>query len=89
MYCSHCGVQVAAHASFCPNCGGAQPGNVSNKRLYRPIVGRKVGGVCLAIATYLNVDVTLVRVITVLAILIPPFPCILVYLVCWMVMPEE
>jgi len=28
-------------------------------------------------------------VITVLAILIPPFPCILVYLVCWMVMPSE
>ena len=89
MYCSHCGVQVAAHASYCPSCGGEQPGNVSNRRLVRPVVGRKLGGVCLAISNYLNVDVTLVRVIAVLAMLIPPFPVVLVYLICWVVMPSE
>lgn len=89
MYCSQCGTQVAAHALYCPSCGAAQPGNVSNKRLYRPVMGRKVGGVCLAIANYLNVDVTLIRVVTVLAMLIPPFPVILVYLICWVVMPSE
>jgi phage shock protein C len=89
MYCTHCGVQVAPHALFCPSCGGAQPGNVSNRRLMRPVIGRKVGGVCIAIANYLEVDVTLVRVIAVLAMLVPPFPAVLVYLICWLVIPSQ
>ena len=89
MYCSHCGTPVAAYATYCPNCGGLQPGNVSNKRLFRPIIGRKVGGVCAGIATYLNVDVTLVRVVAVLAMLVPPFPAVLVYIICWIVIPSE
>jgi phage shock protein C len=89
MYCSHCGVQVAPHASYCPSCGGAQPGNLSNRRMSRPVVGRKVGGVCLAIANYLNTDVTLIRVIAVLAMLVPPFPAVLVYLICWLVIPSQ
>ena len=89
MYCSSCGKQVAAHAQFCASCGGAQPGNVSNKKIVRPLIGRKVGGVCAGIAHYLNVEVTLVRVIAVLAMLIPPFPAVLVYIVCWFVIPSE
>ena len=61
-----------------------------NKRaLVRPVNGRKVGGVCAAIANHLNVDVTLVRVVAVLAILIPPFPMLLVYVICWFVIPSE
>src|SRR5258708_31032637 len=78
MYCSHCGVQVAGHASFCPSCGGAQPGNVSSKQLVRPIQGRKMGGVCLALANYMNLDVTLVRGIWLLLALLPvPGPFVL------------
>lgn len=33
------------------------------KRLYRVLEGRKVFGVCLGVAEYLNIDVTLVRVL--------------------------
>ena len=33
------------------------------KRLYRVREGRKVCGVCLGVAEYLNIDVTLVRVL--------------------------
>ncbi|GEM_PF-783810 len=89
MFCTHCGREVVAHASFCPNCGGAQPSNVGNRRMVRPIVGRKVGGVCLAIANYLSTDVTLIRVIAVLMLLIPPFPAGLVYVIFWIVVPSE
>jgi phage shock protein C len=90
MYCSHCGVQVAGHASFCPSCGGAQPGNVSSKQLVRPIQGRKMGGVCLALANYMNLDVTLVRVIWLLLALLPvPGPFVLAYFVCWIVFPAQ
>ena len=89
MFCSSCGKQVPAHAAFCANCGGAQPGNSSTRRLVRPVIGRKIGGVCLGIANYLQVDPTLVRVIVVLLALIPPFPAVLVYLIAWFVMPVE
>jgi phage shock protein C len=89
MFCTHCGIQVAPHASYCPSCGGAQPGNVANRHLVRPIIGRKVGGVCAGIANYLNTEITLVRVIAVLAMLVPPFPAVLVYLICWIVIPSQ
>ena len=91
MYCTHCGIVVAPHASFCPSCGGAQPGNMVNRRMVRPVVGRKIGGVCLAIANYLDTDVTLIRVIAVLLFLLPvPFvPATLIYVICWLVIPSQ
>jgi phage shock protein C len=89
MFCSSCGKQVPPHAAFCANCGGVQPGNASTRRLVRPLNGRKIGGVCIGVANYLQVDPTLVRVITVLLCLIPPFPAVLVYLIAWFVMPVE
>src|ERR1035438_4808647 len=91
MYCTHCGLQVGPHASFCPSCGGAQPGSVSNRRMARPVIGRKIGGVCLAIANYLNTDVVLIRVIAVVLFFLPvPFvPVTLTYFICWLVIPSQ
>jgi phage shock protein PspC (stress-responsive transcriptional regulator) len=54
----------------------------------RPLVGRKAGGVCLGIATYLNVDVTLIRVIAVLVFFFGGTGAML-YVICWFVMPSE
>jgi phage shock protein C len=91
MYCTHCGIAVAPHASYCPSCGGAQPGSISNRRMERPIIGRKIGGVCLAIANYLNTDVILIRVIAVVLFFLPvPFvPVTLTYCICWLVIPSQ
>ena len=91
MYCTHCGIEVAPHASFCPSCGGAQPGAVMNRRMVRPVIGRKIGGVCLAIANYLNTDVVLIRVIAVVLFFLPvPFvPVTLTYFICWLVIPSQ
>ncbi len=51
---------------------------------------RMIGGVCGGIARWLGMDPTLVRVIYVLAsILSAAFPGILVYIICWIVMPES
>ncbi len=51
---------------------------------------RMIAGVCGGIAAWLGWDVTLVRVIYVLvSILSVAFPGILVYIVLWIVMPEE
>lgn len=49
-----------------------------------------IAGVCGGIADYLNVDPTLVRVLyVVLSIVSTGFPGILVYLICWAVMPLD
>ena len=59
------------------------------KRLVRPIKGRKVAGVCLGIANYLNIDPTVVRVFWILLLIPGGLPGLLPYLLFWVVMPEE
>lgn len=66
----------------------------TRKRLYRNPEGRIIGGVCSGLATYLNWDVSLIRLIVVLlaigllvwgeAIFLIP----LLYAVCWIAMPN-
>jgi phage shock protein PspC (stress-responsive transcriptional regulator) len=57
------------------------------KSLHR-IVGTdtQLGGVSLGLADYLNLDVTIVRVVFVILIF-TPFPAIITYLVLWAVLP--
>jgi phage shock protein PspC (stress-responsive transcriptional regulator) len=78
--------------------GGAQEATAgrpaARKRLYRNPNGNLIGGVCNGLATYLNWDVSLIRLITVLlaigflvwgeAILLIP----ILYVVCWIAMPN-
>ena len=64
------------------------------KRLYRNPDGKMIGGVCSGFATYLNWDVSLIRLIVLLlsvgllvighAVLLMPF----LYVVCWIAMPN-
>ena len=58
------------------------------KRLERSKSNRVLGGVCAGVATYLNMDPTLVRVLTVLLTLFTGVP-VVVYLVLLFVVPEE
>lgn len=51
---------------------------------------RMIGGVCAGIARWLGMDPTLVRVGYVLvSICSAAFPGMLVYVICWAVMPES
>ncbi len=51
---------------------------------------RIFGGVCAGIAEWLHWDVTVVRILYILAsILSIGFPGLLVYLILWVIMPEE
>lgn len=59
------------------------------KRLTRPQKGKKIAGVCLGIANYLNVDPTVIRVLWILLLIPGGIPGILPYILCWLVMPEE
>jgi phage shock protein PspC (stress-responsive transcriptional regulator) len=58
------------------------------KRLERSKSNRVLGGVCAGVANYLNMDPTLVRVLTVLITLFTGVP-VIVYLVLLLVVPEE
>lgn len=57
------------------------------ERLYRSRRERIIGGVCGGIAEYMHIDPTLIRVGWVVAALIWGAG-ILVYLICWLVIPE-
>jgi phage shock protein C len=58
------------------------------KRLYRSRKNRYIAGVCGGIAEYFGVDPTLVRLLTLLSILIPG-PQFILYIIAWIVIPEE
>ena len=95
MYCTKCGSEVEERARFCPQCGtqtgrGVQqePCTVYN-RLSRPRNNRKVAGVCAGVARYLGVDVTLIRIVWFVLALWPVGLGVLLYLVCWIVMPND
>lgn len=47
-----------------------------------------IAGVCAAIARRFGWDPTVVRLVTALSILLPG-PQVLIYLICWLVIPNE
>ena len=96
MYCSHCGTELAEAFRFCPQCGVATAGDAfrttaggTPRPLRRSRTGHRLAGVCAGLASYLGVDVTLVRIATVILALWPPGLGVLFYLICWVLMPEE
>jgi len=95
MICTQCQKEIADNSNFCYFCGmrqDAQPGYSPRipKRLMRSVMDRKIAGVCGGIAEYLQVDSTIIRLLWVLAIIlpIPLVPAFLGYFVAWLVMPE-
>lgn len=59
------------------------------KRLIRPKKGRVLGGVCLALANYFNIDVTIVRLIWIFLLLPGGLPGFLPYIILWIAIPDE
>jgi len=58
------------------------------KKFYRSTTDRKLSGVCGGLAQYLGVDTTLVRVVTVLAVLFTGiFPIVIAYLLMAILAP--
>ena len=61
-----------------------------DKKLYRVMAGKKVSGVCMGLAQYLNVDVTIIRLIWVIATLFTSvFPGVILYILCVIIIPAE
>ncbi len=92
MYCTRCGVELAERDRYCNQCGTATNKatreTISN-RLSRPRDDRKIAGVCAGLARYFGVDVTLIRILAVVLAIWPVGLGLLLYLVCWIVMPND
>ncbi len=60
-----------------------------NRRLYRSVVDRRIGGVAAGTATYFDIDPSISRVLWILLAIVSGGVFLIVYLVMWAVVPEE
>ena len=90
-YCTQCGTALNLNARFCSNCGArvaaAQP--MAARPLMRPRVGRQLAGVCLAMARTYGWDVSMVRIIAVITLVLSSGVVGVAYLAAWVGIPEE
>lgn len=98
MYCTQCGAQLDDNARFCTACGrstvavetsGAEYAPPLPRRLRRIMAEKKIAGVCAGFAEYFDVDVTLMRVIWLLLLLVPPSIGFVAYIVAIFVLPKS
>jgi phage shock protein C len=92
MYCTHCGAENKEIDNFCCNCGCETPrvrAQQAPRRLFRLAYDKKIAGVCAGIAKYLDVDVTLVRILVITAAIMTGGLVILAYIAAWIVMPVD
>ena len=95
MYCTYCAKELAEADRFCSTCGGARQTRSGfcqpreGVRFSRPREGKKIGGVCAGVARYFDLDVTLVRIVWIVMVFVPPVPGLIAYLACWIAMPKD
>jgi phage shock protein C len=89
MYCNQCGKQIQDDANVCAYCGRQVRLAGPPRILERPRDGRRLAGVCAGLAHYLDMDVTLMRLLwAIVAVMTGFFPGFIAYIVAWIVMPE-
>lgn len=91
MFCTECGVQLRDNDRYCSCCGRrTAAAEEARPKLTLMLDKRhkKIAGVCAGFARYLDVDVTLVRVLT-LAIALATGVGFLAYLAAWLIMPAD
>jgi len=79
---------MADDCLYCSACGRQLGAKVVRRPLERAREGRKIGGVCMGLARHLDVDVTLIRLLTLVGALFTGIGFI-AYLIAWIVIPEE
>jgi phage shock protein C len=95
MFCTHCGVSLGeAEPNFCSTCGqrtqaGGSYARPAQRRLERSISDRKIGGVCAGLANYLNVDVTLIRLLAFIGLVYSAGTGAIAYFIAMAVIPME
>lgn len=89
MFCPKCGKEYSQAVNFCSQCGTEMhPPIRPGRKLMRSRTDEKIAGVCGGFAEYLEIDVTLVRLIWLAALFLGGWGLI-AYIVAWIVMPLE
>ena len=88
MYCNFCGRTMPDDCLYCSACGRQLGAKVIRRPLERAREGRKIAGICMGLARHLDVDVTLIRLLTIVGALFTGVGLI-AYLIAWIVIPEE
>jgi phage shock protein C len=88
MFCSQCGTEYTQRVNFCCHCGTAlaAPAVNPSKRLTRSRTDKRIAGVCAGFADYLEMDVTLVRILWLALVFFAGWG-IVGYLIAWIAMP--
>ncbi len=61
---------------------------MSEKKIFRSRINRKIAGVCGGLGDYFNIDPTLVRILFLIFLLFGGGG-LLLYIICWIAVPEE
>ena len=90
MFCNSCGKSIADDAQFCSQCGAVVGSRHAPRKLIRSRSDRRIAGVCGGLGEYLGVDTTVVRLIWFFVTFVSGIvPGILVYVLAWIIVPEE
>ena len=95
MFCTQCGLELQPQDRYCSQCGkgtGAGspwPPRQASRQVTLVREGKKIAGVCAGLARYLDVDVTLVRIVWLVLCFAPPGAGLIGYLFAWLIMPQE
>jgi phage shock protein PspC (stress-responsive transcriptional regulator) len=87
--CPYCAEEVRAEAVKCKHCGSRLAGGMAGLEIYRSAEHKMIAGVCGGIAEYFGVPVAIVRLAFVLMTVFMGGVGLLVYVVLWIVMPQE
>ncbi len=100
MICTACQKTIIDGSTYCYNCGAKQPATGAStqqaqpapphtpRKLMRSSTDKKLGGVCGGLGHYFDMDVTLVRVLWLIAVFCGGTG-LLLYLILWIVLPVE
>src|SRR5262245_16653917 len=89
MTCVRCQKELEDGSSFCRFCGAAVGSTRPAYRITRIPEEGQLGGVCAGLASYLDADVTLIRLAWVILSIVPGLVLggVIVYAICWMLLP--
>lgn len=62
---------------------------MNDKKIVRPVNGRKVSGVCMGFSDYLGIDVTIVRILWVLLTIFFFGTGLILYIACIFIIPQD
>jgi phage shock protein PspC (stress-responsive transcriptional regulator) len=89
MTCVRCQKELEDGSSFCRFCGAAVGTTPPAHRITRIPDEGQLGGVCAGLASYLDADVTLIRLAWIVLSIVPGLLLggVIVYAACWILLP--